>query len=74
MAPVSQGQHPPVTQARHIMGFAAFTVSAPDTERPVPLQESRRTFSRRLHWLLAGITETAAGSDRHNAEASDPAA
>lgn len=58
----------------HTLGFAAFSTSAPDSERPVPLQESRRNFSRSLRWLLAGITETAAGSDRHNAEKSDPAA
>lgn len=57
----------------HTIGFAAFSTSAPDSERPVPVQESRRNFSRSLRWLLAGITGENAVShpSPHDAEKSD---
>lgn len=46
----------------HTIGFAAFTTSAPDTERPVPIQEVRQNFNHSLRWLLAGITQSTAVS------------
>lgn len=46
----------------HTIGFAAFTTSAADPDRPVPIQEARQNFSQGLRWLLAGITHTTAVS------------
>lgn len=46
----------------HTIGSAAFATSAPagpDTDRPLSPEESRRTFTRSLHWLLAGIVHSA---------------
>lgn len=42
----------------HVMGSAAFAASAPpeaDREHPLSVEESNRTFSRSLRWLVAGI-------------------
>ena len=51
---------PAVAEARrvliiHTIGSAAFATSAPDDERPIPADESRRSFAQSLRWLLTGI-------------------
>ena len=42
----------------HTIGFAAFATSqpaVPGEERPVPPEDTARSFDRSLGWLLAGI-------------------
>ena len=44
----------------HALGSAAFATTgspAVDAERPLPAEESRRTFATSLQWLLAGIVQ-----------------
>lgn len=59
-------QGPAAEEARsvlivHAIGSAAFATSTPlgpDGERPIPADESERTFVHSLRWLLAGIVRT----------------
>lgn len=41
----------------HAIGSAAFATAAPDGDRPLSAEESRRNFAHSLEWLLAGIVQ-----------------